>query len=73
MLTNVALTAKWELAFQLIEKGKAQAADVDRHLKALLDKIVSEAAGCAPIDLKMPAQPTGKTINPFSKTSGASR
>ncbi|HWS26684.1 MAG TPA: DNA topoisomerase, partial [Xanthomonadales bacterium] len=53
LLTSVAMTAKWELAFQLIEKGKASASDVDRHLAILLNKIVSHAAGAPPIDLKI--------------------
>lgn len=69
VLTSVALTAKWELAFQLIEKGKATAADVDRHLQALLHKIVQLAAGSAPIDIKIAPKPaSGAVANPFTKT-----
>ncbi len=69
MLTSVAMTAKWELAFQLIEKGKANAADVDRHLTALLGKIVSHAAGAEKIDLKMPDSSGKGPSNPFSRTA----
>jgi len=73
VLTSVALTAKWELAFQLIERGKASAADVDRHLVAMLHKIVALAAGTAPIDLKIPTKPAKGGGNPFSKAhAGAS-
>lgn len=71
MLTSVAMTAKWELAFQLIEKGKASAADVDRHLAVMLQNIVSLAAGTAPIDLKIPVKPAKGAANPFSKIPAA--
>lgn len=67
MLTSVAMTAKWELAFQMVEKGVASPDDVNRHLEAMLQKIVSVAAGADPIDLQIPAK-TGKgTTNPYSK------
>jgi DNA topoisomerase IA len=43
MLTSVAMTAKWELAFRLVEQGKASADDVRQHLRATLDNIVADA------------------------------
>lgn len=74
LLTSVAMTAKWELAFQLIEKGRASSSDVDRHLTILLNKIVNHAAGAAPIDLSIQDGALAKKVlNPFGKASGSKR
>lgn len=73
VLTSVAMTAKWELAFQLIEKGVASAADVDRHLAILLDKIVSHASGAPAIDLKIAAAPGKGAANPFAKSASGTK
>lgn len=42
-LTSMTLTAKWELAFRVVEKGNASVDDVTSRLRGFLDKIVQEA------------------------------
>jgi DNA topoisomerase-3 len=54
MLTSVAMTARWELAFRLVERGKATDAEVERYLRSALDQIVNEAKQTGSI--KLPAQ-----------------
>lgn len=55
MLTSVATTAKWELAFRLIEQGKAQPEQAQHYLRHTLEQIVQEAKGKGRIE--MPAAP----------------
>lgn len=43
LLTSVATTAKWEVAFKMIERGSAQSAQVKQSLKTNLDFIVKTA------------------------------
>lgn len=43
LLTSVATTAKWEVAFKMIERGTAQSAQVKQSLKTNLDFIVKTA------------------------------
>lgn len=70
MLTDPATTAKWELAFQMLESGKAQTTDIERYFQTMLDEIVRQAkdAGSVPIQVRSPGA-SGK--NHFSKTSAA--
>lgn len=43
MLTSVAMTARWEMAFRLIEEGRANPKDVEQHLDVALNAIVEGA------------------------------
>lgn len=55
MLTSVGTTAKWELAFRLIEQGRAEPEQAQHYLRATLEEIVKEAKGKGRI--AMPAAP----------------
>lgn len=61
MLTSVGTTAKWELAFRLIEQGKAQPEDAKRYLEQFLLQIVNEAKGKGKIDMPAVARPADPT------------
>jgi DNA topoisomerase-3 len=67
MLTSVGTTAKWELAFRLIEQGKAQPEDAHKYLRQTLEQIVNQAKGKGKIVLPAasPSAPKhfGKTTN----------
>ncbi len=70
MLTSVAMTARWEQAFRLVEQGKASAADVERFLRAAVDQIVAEAKKAGTI--KLPTAPERpKVANQFAPKSVA--
>ncbi|MEJ8837574.1 DNA topoisomerase [Ramlibacter sp. AN1133] len=69
MLTSVATTAKWELAFRLIEQGKAEPEQAQQYLRLTLQQIVKEAQGKGRIE--MPAPPPPPTRH-FGKTPPAS-
>jgi DNA topoisomerase IA len=80
MLTSVGTTAKWELAFRLIEQGKAQPEDAEKYLRQTLLQIVREAQGKkGKITLPTAAAPTeqkhfGKTgTNRVSASAGGTR
>lgn len=63
VLKSVATTAKWELAFRMIEKGKATPADVSKHLRLMLDGVIEKAKGGGAIEIK----PEPKKTSPVSK------
>lgn len=74
MLTNVGTTAKWELAFRLIEQGRAEPEQAQQYLRATLEQIVKDAKGKGRIE--MPAAPAedkrhfGKAPTPAKKAAG---
>lgn len=69
MLTDPATTAKWELAFQMLEQGKAQLPDIQRYFTSMLNDIVDEAKGkVGHLSIK-PAAPKQVGSNHFSKPS----
>lgn len=70
LLTSVVLTAKWELAFRLIEQGKATGADVEKHLEKTLNFIVSAASGGGAIAIEAPAK-TMTVANQFARPASA--
>jgi DNA topoisomerase-3 len=68
LLTDPATTAKWELAFQMLEKGKVQLPQIQAYFAALLKEIVDSAKGnIGQIQIKA-AAPKGVVSNHFSKT-----
>lgn len=72
MLTSVAMTAKWEMAFRLIEEGRASSSDVEKHLDVALQAIVDDAKSKGSIAIAATA-PAGKgkvnsTASFFSKS-----
>lgn len=78
MLTSVAMTARWELAFQMVEKGKATAEDVERYLRTALDQIVADAKKTGSI--KLPQQAVKPAVanqfaskKPAAAAAGATR
>jgi DNA topoisomerase-3 len=67
-LTNVGTTAKWELAFRMIEEGRAEPEQAKRYLRATLEQIVKDAQGKGRI--QMPAAPAATTQH-FGKKAAA--
>lgn len=70
MLTDVGTTAKWELAFRLIEQGKATPAQAREYLKATLARIVADAKGKSG-QIVLPAQPAQPANHQFTKRAAA--
>jgi len=66
LLTSPATTAKWELAFQMIESGKAQMSDIERYFNSLLAEIVAQAKGLGTIKIET-GKPAPGSIH-FSKS-----
>ncbi len=68
MLTDPATTAKWELAFQMIEQGKAQLEHIEGFFRSTLNVIVDEAKGkVGQVSVNVPGKAAAGT-NHFSKT-----
>lgn len=59
LLTSVATTAKWEVAFKMIERGNAQSSQVKQALKVNLDFIVKAAKDTGSI--KVPGMAAGSS------------
>lgn len=76
MLTSVGTTAKWELAFRLIEQGKAEPEQAQMYLRATLEQIVKDARGKGRIEMPAAPAPTtrhfGKGAAPAKKGTGRS-
>lgn len=75
MLTDPATTAKWELAFQMVESGRASEENVRRYFEALLAEIVKDAKGLGSVAIPEPTKKGVAGINPYTKTAskGANR
>jgi DNA topoisomerase III len=75
MLTDPATTAKWELAFQMVESGKASDADVRRYFEALLAEIVKDAKGLGTVAIPESTKKGAAAANPYIRTAstGATR
>lgn len=67
ILTNPATTAKWEMAFQLIEKNKANPDDVKKYFLTMLNEVVHDAKTGGPIKINTQKS----TVNQFSKVKPA--
>lgn len=68
MLTDPATTAKWELAFQMLEQGKASLQDVLRYFEGMLHEVVAQAKSTG--SLTVYVQKASPPSNPhFSKPS----
>jgi DNA topoisomerase IA len=59
LLTSVATTAKWEVAFKMIERGNAQSSQVKQALKVNLDFIVKAAKDTGSIKVPGASGPAG--------------
>jgi DNA topoisomerase IA len=70
MLTSVAMTAKWEMAFRLIEEGKATPGDVEKHLNVALQAIVDDAKSKGTIAIAATA-PSGAHRAPSGAGKGS--
>ncbi len=70
MLTSVAMTAKWELAFRLVEQGKASPDDVRQHLRATLDNIVADARSRGGFSIKEAPQRAPAKGNQYATRKG---
>lgn len=72
VLTSVATTAKWEVAFGMIEKGKAEPAQVREKLKQILDYIVqtAKATGSIKTGEAVARSPGGTSSAPGGRFSG---
>lgn len=53
MLTDPATTAKWELAFQMLEAGKATPEQLRAYFEALLAEIVAQAQGLGTVPISI--------------------
>ncbi len=78
VLTGVATTAKWEVAFKMIEKGQATPAQVRQALKNNLDFIVKTAKDTGRINLpgverkdSVKASPAGQPASTRFSSMGA--
>jgi DNA topoisomerase IA len=72
MLTSVGTTAKWELAFRLIEQAKASVAQADQFLAITLERIVAEAKAKGRIAITSPASDKPPTRH-FGRTPASAR
>lgn len=70
MLTDVGTTAKWELAFRLIEQGKASAAQAREYLKATLARVVADAKAKTG-QITLAAAPVAPKTNQFAQRAPA--
>jgi DNA topoisomerase-3 len=68
MLTDPATTAKWELAFQMLESGKATPENLRSYFESMLKDIVNQAKGIGRLAVDMNP---GKVVagGHFSKSS----
>lgn len=67
LLTDPATTAKWEMVFQMIEKGKLQPEQFRQYFDRLLQEVVDSAKGkVGQISIKSPAA-KGVSSNHFAK------
>lgn len=53
MLTDPATTAKWELAFQMLESGKASPENLRSYFESLLKDVVNQAKGIGTLSVDM--------------------
>lgn len=59
MLTDVSMTAKWEIAFKMVERGQVSPEKVNAHLKANLDHLM-ELAKASKGKINIPIGNSGK-------------
>ncbi len=53
MLTDPATTAKWELAFQMLEAGKATPEQLRTYFETLLKEVVAQAQGLGAVPISI--------------------
>jgi len=68
MLTDPATTAKWELAFQMLESGKATPEHLRSYFESLLKEVVNQAKGIGTLAIDMQQKKTAASTH-FSKST----